>query len=570
MDQQTIRNLLFHQGFEDLKIAHASMLTERALKHGFLCSTLFAGVNTQLLIGFKELFPLSLPQYYILNYENYSFIPHVENDGRICYMQDDYLFIDADRPGDIISETFDKAKNTVEAGLRKENLMDFTREFEAYWHRLKKAEEASFNGILDANVTEIKVGVNDKMRFIVSNDTLHLQSADRFFNLKEGGFTFQNGIYISLNPENVIIPPRYGTPISLDYIKALILNNVTVSDRQKIERLASRSVKKEEYVIFSILQSDGSSSLFGVKFIGMDKTIHPLLSENQTGKIVPIRLLRLDKDYLFNRGSNGVKHKKNGLLIGGGSIGGFIADDLVRSGFFDLTIVDADDITPENCYRHLIGFSSIGQNKAKALKKHLENKFPHCYIKAEPESIETLLAHRKIKLADYDYIIVATGNVTINIYLAQAVKKIDINIPILFSWNDPYGIGGHCLLTDSQKMGCYECLYTNDTKTNLASFAAPLQKKTFLKNVSGCGSFFTPYGSLDSMQTSQLTVRKLVDLLSNSSSENAIYSWKGKPNVFLNEGYKLSPRFHMTDVELEQSAHQFINPYCKTCNPKTN
>jgi len=570
MDYNTIQDILRKQEFENVMNSQNPILKSRELDFGFTFTIIIADTSINFLIGFKKNFPLSLPQYFILNYDDHEFIPHIEEDGRVCYVQDDYLFIDVDRPEDVISETFNKVKGTVEKGLRKENFVDFTTEFEAYWKRIRKNETVYFNGLISNEVTEIKIGAGKTSKLIVTEPNDFLQSGKRFFNPKDGGFTFQNGIYIPLQSNNVIIPPRYSTTISIDYVNHLIANNTNENKIDKIQKLAKRPCKAQEYVIFSIKHNDGTTSLFGMKFSNMDRTIHPLLSNDFRGRITPISIARLDKEYMYRRGSNGVMHDKKGIIIGAGSIGGFIAEGLIRNGFFNLTVVDGDNISVDNCYRHLVGFNSLNKNKAEAVKKYLENKFPHCNIKAEKSEIEHLIVQGKILLSDYDFAIIATGNVTVNVFLNNLINVSDLNIPVLFSWNDPYGIGGHCLITNMQKTGCYRCLYSNENKTNSASFANPAQHKTFLKNASGCGTFFTPYGSADSMQTSLLTIRRLIDLFTNGETKNAIYSWKGKPDIFLHEGYKLSPRFFMSELEIDETKYQFINTQCKTCNHQHN
>ncbi len=569
MDQKAIEEILQQEGFENLKRSQSPILKHRGLDFGFTFDLLIGGIVFKMTIGFPNQFPLILPQYFIAEDNgNIPFIPHVEEDGRICYYQDDYLLIDVERVPDILKETLNKTKEIVEKGLTKENFYDFTSEFEAYWNRLQNLEFASFNGSVDDNACIIKVGTRGATKYIVSEQNEYLNSAARFFSIKEGGFTFNNAIHIPINGSQIIVPPRYNLGLTIDYLRNLIRDYVDPQVTQSANKLISRASKAEEYVIFSIKRTDGSSSLFGVKFTGMNKIIHPLLQDDFKGKIIPVRITRIDKNYLFRRGSNGISQNKKGLLIGGGSIGGFISEDIIRSGFFNLTIVDAEKISADNCYRHVLGFNSIEQNKAIALKNYLEQKFPHCTVKAQNANIEQLIAKNKISLADYDFIIVATGNVTINIYLNNLIKSRKLKMPVFYVWNDPYGIGGHCLITNLVGFGCYECLYTNETRTNAASFAHRQQEKSFLKNASGCGSYFTPYGATDSIQTSLLAIRKLLTIFSGAELENAIYSWKGCPDIFIEEGYKLSARFNMNDQELEESKNKFINSHCQTCNSK--
>lgn len=74
------------------------------------------------------------------------------------------------------------------------------------------------------------------------------------------------------------------------------------------------------------------------------------------------------------------------VVIGAGSIGSIIAEQLVRSGISKILIVDGDYLETGNIVRHALNYNYIGMNKAKALKHYLELLNCHANIIAIPEN----------------------------------------------------------------------------------------------------------------------------------------------------------------------------------------
>ena len=551
--------------FNNLQTYSGSLLKKRMLTCAFTFSDKINEVETNLIVGFDSEFPLSMPCFFIQKYDQYKFIPHIERDGKVCYTHDDYVFLDAERPGDIVVDTFTLAKKTIEQGLRGENQIDFSNEFEAYWNRIDGHEEITSNINLVNTPEKISVGIRGNLRFAISNGKEYSDIIGRFIDLDKKGITYQNAFFIPLNNLGDIMPPRYHDAVTIEYIKALI-GRLSLTEQKQIKSQLQGNTKKEEYVFFSFKQPNGVNSLFGVKFSNIKSSGHPLISSQFEGQITPISIQRIDKDYLYQRGGTGESSSsRNGLVIGGGSVGGFITEELVRNGFFNLTVVDRDILSSDNCYRHLTGFTHLGKNKAAAIKSKVERYYPHSKITAIEISVEEAIRKKKINIADFDFIVVATGNVTVNMYLNSFLTKYFPGKPVFYSWNEPYGIGGHCLITNIESKGCYRCIYTNDEFYNMASFSHNKQTKSFLKNVSGCGSVYTPYGSMHSLETSLITIKQVINVMNGKVNKNGIYSWKGDSEIFAKEGYITSERYNMTEAELAERINSFANDKCTTC-----
>lgn len=535
------------------------------LEFKFTGNCIIEELDIKIQVFFDHHFPLHKPKYFLLNKEDIDFIPHIDNDSSICYTHDENLVLDINNPVGIISETFALTVETIGAGIRKENTIDFINEWEAYWRDLPNSISIFANIIPSENVETIKIGkAKDETFFAVTDNEECVNSIGTFMNTQDST-TLYNALYIPLLPNNSLIPPNYKTGLTIELIKELIFNNVTEKNKKKIFDLVKAKPRNEHYIILSLPQPNGNFAFFGIKLCSINNAEHPFLDNKNKVTIKPLTLTRLDKAYMLTRGGNGINFQdKKVLVIGAGSVGSYICDELIKSSIIKLDLVDNDQLGIENCYRHLCGRRGVGTKKVIAIKTFLENTYPYCQIESYPNLIENLIQKNKIDFKNYGAVVIATGNATINTYLMKLIIHAKIKIPVIFSWLDPYGIGGHCLVTNISDKGCYQCLYNNST-SNKASFASDQQPRTFLKSISGCGSVYSPYSSMDARETAILTVRKIMDIFKGEEKENAIYSWKGDSKQFQEEGYLLSNRYLQNDAELKEKKTLFYDPNCSYC-----
>src|SRR5690242_17519657 len=69
---------------------------------------------------------------------------------------------------------------------------------------------------------------------------------------------------------------------------------------------------------------------------------------------------------------------KSAAVVGCGSGGSAVADELARMGIGKLTLVDPDVLTEENLKRHVLDASSVGKPKVLGIQE----KYPSCDITA--------------------------------------------------------------------------------------------------------------------------------------------------------------------------------------------
>jgi molybdopterin-synthase adenylyltransferase len=544
-------------------------LAKRGLAFGVAGEVIIDKITAKIVVGVPEVFPNCTPTFFLLNQEDFIRLPHVEHDGYICYTHNDTLVLDVDNESGIIAGCFELAMKTLKDGIDRKDKNEFYNEYEAYWRELKGVSGMFANLILSEDVEVIKYSkLKDKDKelfFAVSDTTERMNSYQRIVNVKESPAQYFNGLYIPLKKGAEILIPNFNQELTLEDARELILKNITPSNEKKI-RTALSKTKLEDLIVIDFPLPNGNHSLFALRFKKINHTAHPLFTPGSTAIVIPYNVKRVDPEFMLVRGGNGNSFiDKKILVIGGGSVGSAVAEELIKAAVINVDVIDKEKLEVNNCYRHNCGFRYINKKKAEAIKEKLTSYYPHSKVTAFNMAIEDAISKKKIDFEIYDAVVVATGNATINQFLMKFFRKEIPGKPVLFSWLDPYGVGGHCLVTNITENGCYQCLYTNDTLHNTASFAAANQQRSFVKNISGCGSVYVPYGALDANQTAILTVRKILDVFAGKETINAVYSWKGSSELFLQEGYNLSARYHQTVEQLEAGKSLFHQPKCKLC-----
>lgn len=555
-------------------------------------------------IALDNHFPLHKPLFFLKPYDKLGFIPHVDVNGFICYIHDEGIIINIDNPLDIIDESFGMAIKTLDDGISGKNHNDIQEEFEAYWNRLENISVFETNVELVDNVKVIKIALFEKDDMLFAGDSIQdiTNYCYRYIGrTRIGKPNFINALYIPLRDGSVIDPPYYGGFWSIKQFRNLIYKNVTSSNKKFIEKLVKKRVSYKDIIIVlvSIPLSNGHRSLIGVKYSEFTsketngkrrkkKFCHPLYKTDAKCNFTPVHLIRHDKGYIVPRGGgNNLLNIKSVALIGCGSVGGYIAVELAKAGVQRITLIDQDYLMQENVYRHILGTDSLVNKNYKTsdkvvnkklnpkifgLKNEIEQKLPYANIHVSIEfidKIENIILNNTIDFKQFDLVIVAIGSPTIELYINDYFHRQKDMPQIIFTWVEAYGIGGHAILTNNNgKRGCLKCLYTDpfDEYTSLynrASFAAKGQN--FTKRISGCGSVYMPYGSLDAMQTAILATRLAIDTLTGKEKDNPILSWKGNADVFKDEGFKLSAHYSIPIEKLLETKYLYKNISCETC-----
>jgi molybdopterin/thiamine biosynthesis adenylyltransferase len=474
------------------------------------------------------------------------------------------------RPDDILRDGLDRAIAVLIDGIRGVNKWDFVDEFDAYWSNIEGTAVIISHIEPDDNLRKI-IAARSEVKdtkgsylFVADDDS----AFSAFYNSdKRDKLTHITALYIPL-PAGTLIEPFDKADLIPKNIRSRIISRLQPGERKKVRKL-TRKYKSEELVIFRVVRSNEGEVLFGILFRGVHNQ-HPLMDGGCADETIPLVIKRQDKSFLLPRGgANLILQDKKVALVGCGSVGGNLAFHLVHSGILNLTLIDYDDLRTENLFRHRLGKNYIGKSKAEALKEEISRNFPFVSPTAFKLSIEEIISKELIILKDFDLIIIAIGNDVSSLYLNKMLFPKQTP-PILYTWLEPYGIGGHVLVTKHKELeGCFQCIFTpvpgDDPAqfVNRSAFAASNQ--TFTKDIAGCANRFTPYSSLDADRTALLAAKVAIQLLLGETEGNRLFSWKGDSAEFESEGFKTSERFRSFDAIAQENGIKFSSINCPIC-----
>ncbi|MEW6573749.1 MAG: E2/UBC family protein [Bacillota bacterium] len=552
------------------------------------------GVKVTLQVVLSKDFPLRKPRVYLKPPNILGFIPHVQNGGYVCYAHDEGLVLDLDNPTGIIDECLRRVIVTLVQGKRGLNTNDFYEEFESYWDELEKGPKWISFVEITSFVKEIVVAVSKELEVIIVGDEFEdiKRGLSRFFGNNITAKKLSSGVYIPLRAP--VLPPQPGAFWNVKTLRQQIFSNISGSNSRLLKAIIKKKRIKDdavECILISIPASKERRSVVAVSFSHFGPLSgkakygtfsHPLHQVDARFKITPHLVSRLDADYLLPRaGALPSLVDKKVLLVGCGSVGGFIAFELARAGVGHLTLVDEDHLSPENIHRHALGADCLyrlveadgtkyqAMPKVLGLKVELETRYPYITVEMFSEPIRDLVREKKVMVTAFDLVVVALGNPTVELFLNRHFHTLEKCPPVVFTWNEPLGIGGHALLTrNNGRTGCLECLYKDPDEFlyNKASFAAPGQ--FFGRTLSGCGNVFTPYGSMDSIQTAVVATRLGISALLGQEKDNPVLSWKGDGRLFKQE-YEVSPRYELSSEQLFASRYDYKLEGCPVCNHRS-
>lgn len=182
--------------------------------------------------------------------------------------------------------------------------------------------------------------------------------------------------------------------------------------------------------------------------------------------------------------------------MGCGTIGGYLADMLVKAGAGtgggELTLIDFDQFGPQNIGRHRLGFPSLLINKANAMTEELQRMAPGALIKAVPGDVRTLV------LDNLDVLIDATGEEALGHWLAASYRS---RTDILTIWIDGPGTAVRGLLARRGVGSCFRCIWHHTRDSAFSSIKGSLPQ---ISAGQGCEGLYVPFSATVSVQAASL------------------------------------------------------------------
>lgn len=503
-------------------------------------------------------------------------IPHVDERGVVCYLDEQGLLFDLRQPVKVVLEAVERAVGLLQSGLDGEGPVDFVEEWQRYWETFSQetyqlvdmpTDEQPREVVLVPAVKSVK---NQRgVQGWIGSTAEQVHQYLKHFRIRGKGKK-KKLLYLPLSPTPVPVPPNFGqfwtAEQALAFLRSRLPEDFTHTHAEILRR---RQHNNTEELVLSLPRADRSKVFFGLRFKNCGGT-HPLLQESMAGTVEAISIERRDAAFLLERGgANHVLEDARVLLIGCGAVGGFFAENLVQAGVQRIDFVDKDFYRPENSHRHVLGQIHWDVAKAEALQRYLQAKYPNVKARAQPHCILHLLRKQAIDPTRYHLIVVAVGDPVLEMLLNREWWHQDAMPPILHTWLEPLGLGGHAVLVrPGQCSGCFQCLFTplrddeDQTFRSRVAFAAPGQ--SFSRTIAGCAGRFTPYAASAAVHTALLAAELATDVLSGTESGSPLRSWKGSDRTFQQMGFITTVRYQQPADALRQ-VEDFGSDACAIC-----
>lgn len=516
----------------------------RFLLHGHLTSPSNQRIPCEIQLD-PELF--SLPKIVLLERPEElsgSTVPHLNGEGELCYIASGTVVLDIfDSVGQSLA-CLDRAQHVLTQIMKEEMVDDLAEEFFAYWggNGWCLADiQGDRLGKMHCTIIETKEG---KDVWTVTDDPERTSK-----KLTSMGFrteipeTSCVRIKTDVQPRPLIgnWPPRCVRDV-LEWQSTLDTNC-----RRKIHQSIHTAEKNKENYLLVIIQSPLMTYAFGVFFDRAERAICKKLSNRRDPtfqlRVKPLSMLRIDDRYLAERNTpkRVTLAGKNIALVGCGTIGGYLADMLVKAGAGtsggELTLIDPDVFLPQNIGRHRLGFPSLLVNKATALTNELQRTAPGALLTAVPGDI------RAATLGSLDLLIDATGEEALGHWLSTQYRDLT---DILTVWIEGPGTAVRGLLTEKATRPCYRCVWHH---TRDGAYPSVKGKLPTTLAGQGCEGLYVPFPATVSVQAASLGTELAIDWV------NSVFSPSLRTRV-------ADPAFELAMLDCDLPAHE----KCPVCS----
>lgn len=500
--------------------------------------------------------------------------PHVFEDGQLCIFPE-HAAIDSGQP----IELLEYARSQARAILKGTGDADFRMEFTSYWAR--RASTAALDVLIIDPIERLgktfPVAFLQGMTCIAgSSESLGRWAANRLGKPFEMNAD-KPGIRLDL-PEP-LTPDLYPNNLQ-DLIRI-----AQVNDPEAAEAISTHIMEKRGNALILLAQQECEGLALGaVQFSGLGLKSRKVNGfrpgkapaklvfgsaerEIRHSTVIRSKVKRADSLWIHDRSGDGRDLSKNSvLLIGCGSLGGYVAHLLSRAGVGRLCMTDNDRLEWNNLGRHILGADSVGEWKAKALAKAIAKELPHLDVKGFPLDWRDAYRQNKLLFEGHDLIISTVADWSCEASLNMMVRG-SADAPVAFGWLEPHAVAGH-YLTVGQLGGCFACGVDRFGRFNGA--VAEYDGQTVKREPGGC-THYQSYGPTALMPVASMIASCAIDRLLNGEKQSRWHTLVSSKEHFAAVGARTSKSWE-EQIENGGFSRSYSsawqrNALCKICNP---
>ena len=424
-----------------------------------------------------------LPNVYLTDPTQAANMAHVNYEGDVCYSDregEGFSPAEADAPF-VLANAVMRSWETLEASAAmrdRGNFNDLLDEFEGFWNSLP-----SCRTVLMESDPQSGAQLYARIRKNKGDFTLH--GIDTGSSIESGVERVRLKVLTLQTP---LLPPTPGAPWEKDWLDELF-------SRGEQQGLGVR-MPGIHILLCRQRRPSGGESFFGVSYTGVISA-----SKEFTVKhLRPFGVSRCWREHLLRR-VGGENITRRIAVVGCGSLGSRVAEQLALSGIDEMVLVDPERFSSDNIYRHVLGRDCVGAYKVDKLAEEIQKKRPGMTVTPRHEDALRWLSTSGQRQACYA-LVLATGNLALEREIFRRCYAETWSQRVISGWIEPLGLGGHTISSRYGERGCLECLHRESGETRpvpKTQFLTPGQK--FSENLTGCGGAFTPYAASAAIQT---------------------------------------------------------------------
>lgn len=492
-------------------------------------------------------------------------LAHVSYSGAVCIDDGQGLSLDLDRPAEVVAHAALKAYDLLEksAADAAAGYAEFFNELEGYWLHLPGSLHSRAYFEVDGASRMVKGFVNSRLSkpkwYFVEPE------AELPWDVREGKLAGQRALYVHLDA--LELPPAKPDKLTPAFIEA-VHQRLTPEQLKLWDQLLgpSKNSPKQLALVVSVPRQAGGLSLvaavFGARAGNIDKSAH----------VTPLTMRRHAPRYMRERGGASLKLLgKHVAVLGTGAVGSVVVDTLAAVGVGKLTVVDSDEYSADNVFRHLLEPLHIDTPKPFGLKFVLERRYPGLSITPVTTTAQEWV--KTANLLQYDGIALAFGAPSVERSFSRVLKDQRYDIPVVFTWLEAMDLGGHSVLMWTKGEGCLDCAYRDDeglpSQASRTSFLEPNQPVT--RNLTGCAGAFVPFGPIQARRTGLLAAEHLLSAMASVAAGDeprkpSYRFWVGDGTAAAKHGLRTTPWFQAarTTSSGEATGMVFGRP-CRHC-----
>lgn len=422
--------------------------------------------------------------------------PHMGSGGHLCYISKGTVVLDIFDPVGQALACLQRAEDVFDKILQGDFVEDLEEEFFAYWDGPLCLVDIQDQRLGQQKALVIKTGTS--LTAVVTDDESRTKRKLKSLGLNTADYTiltYRVKTSAKPRPHTTTWPPKTVRDILL--WQGLLDSRCRKKIGERIETAYATAARGTLILIESPLMTYGFIVYFDRKPYQKGMRRQPRTSV-YAQSVIPVSIVRIDDRYMAQRNVPDMLTLagKHLVIVGCGTIGGYLAEMLVKAGAGtaggQLTLVDFDSLYPQNIGRHRLGFPNLLTNKATSMAEELQRSAPGADICARPVDVKT------VNIGKVDLLIDTTGEESLGHWLC---KRYLPTTPMLSVWVEGPGVAIRALLHTKATGACYRCLCDANRKGQFTTIVGAMP---ILMAGQGCEGLYVPFPASVSVQAASL------------------------------------------------------------------